>query len=412
MTTTTTSVKSLLCPMTVAALADGVPFPAAMLAKANGEFHAARQHSRTKRRARFLWHNVPMCFTTTLVVLEQLFRHQHRVDVLAEHVAGQFGAELTRMQIGSSSSGKRRTKATTARKDDKQRTGKRRTKCSVARNMWDLEDLIHETAWCALFGAVSDLRILAPSHWGQCGGQSKRYVYQTEVDLWGCKVRVKDSDDKPILVDTVKTTNREFVCFEPSTSKFVSLVSQVTAAEFELLDKVIQHNSECSDAGDLNGLQYMTANTEEPTTKLVEEFGNVLKVNRLASTLKRAPSGCIWSAFAASMARVISLEFGQSRQVNELLTETHDEKMGATNIDMVPVDFADHIAVHCTPLQRAILEIDVATVDIDNRKSREGLDEMLWHLNNGLANPISRATFFRERKKVLELAREFTKHVE
>ena len=408
MTMTTTTVRSLLCPMTVAALDGGMPFPEAMLARANGEFHAARQHSRTKRRARFMWHNVPMCFTTTLVVLEQLFRHQHRIDVLAEHVAGQFGVELTRMQIGASSSGKRRTKTTTGKADDSHKTGQRRTKCGVSRNMWDLEDIIHETAQCVMFGGVSDLRILAPSHWGEGMQGSGRYVYRT-IEVLGKKVRVKGPNGKPILEGILPTTNKEFVCFDPTTGGFVSMVSQITNAEFELLDKVIQHNTRCSDAGDLNGIQYMSINSEY-APELCKQFGKpVLKANRLIETLRRAPSGCVWMAFAASMARVIDLEFGHNRQVHELLSTERHDKMGDTNIDMVPVLFADHVAAHCTPLQRAILEIDVETVDINKRDKRDGLDEMLYRLNNTLDKPISRATFFRERSKILELCSEFIK---
>lgn len=408
MTTTTTAVRSLLCPMTVAALDGGVKFPPAMLAKANGEFHAARQHSRTKRRARFLWHDVPMCFTTTLVVLEQLFRHQHRVDIIAEQACGEFGLNMVRMQIGASSSGKRRTKTTTGKADDSHKTGQRRTKCGVSRNVWDLEPIIHETACCVLFGGVSDLRILAPSHWGDGMQGSGRYVYRT-IEVLGKKVRVKGPDGKPICEGILPTTNKEFVCFEPATGEFVSMVAQITNEEFAMLDKVIQHNSEQSDAGNPNGFQYMSMNSEE-SPKLCKQFGKkVLKANRLLQTLRRAPSGCVWMAFSASMARVIDLEFGHNRQVHELLSTERHDKMGDTNIDMVPVLFADHVAKHCTPLQRAILEMDVTTVSIDKRDKRDKLDEMLWRLNNTLDKPISRATFFRERSKILELCGEFIK---
>lgn len=401
-----------LCQITVATLEAGMPFPEHMLANAGAEYAAAREHSRNQDDTQF-WHNgIAMCFTTTLVVLEQLFRHQHRVDVLAEQVAGEFGRMLTRMQIAASGKSKRITKHTRGYADDRRKTGKRRTKCGVTRNMWELEELVHETAQCVLFGAVDELRILAPSYWEGVPVEGKgRHQYKT-MELFGRTVRVRDENNKPICTGVIATTNRVFVCLDVASRREVRLVAQMTGPEYHMLNKIIQHNTACSDAGDLNRIQYISTNTEHCTTLCKRYGSDIRKINRVLTTLSRAHAGCVWTAFAASMARIMSLEFGKSHKVHELLQMSHEEKMSTGHIDMVPVDFADEIAAKCTPLQKAILEIDVETVDIENRKSREGLDEMLWRLNNRLENPISRATFFRNRKAILEIAEAVTKHVE
>lgn len=403
--------KSPLCQHTVSVMSAGIEFPAGILEMAGAEYAVTQQKRRRNTGRAMIQHGGEwQCFSTIAAVLEQLYRHQHRVDIVGEYVGGQFGKELTRMQISSASKDRKASKANTATVFDRHAPlgARGRTRCSNGRSLWSFEDVIHETACGVLFGAVDGLSLLAPSHWGDTAvAGSQRYQYQT-TKLFGKTVRVRNWDGSPVVTDVVLTTNREFYCLDFPSGQYVKLVGQFSSEEYTLLNKVIAHNTKCSDEGSNNRIQFVSFNTKH-SDKLCKVFGpDALRIVRIKRTLARQAGSCIWTAFGAATGRVIELEFGHTRELTDGLEETREDRRASRVIDMAPIDFMDEIAAKCTPLQKRILEMDMSTsIDVLASHQKEYYDQVISRLNMTLEKPISPATYYRNRKVVMDIAKEY-----
>jgi hypothetical protein len=315
-----------------------------------------------------------LCSRTVITLCEQFYRFQTCTELLGVIMAGVFGRILSGMMISAIQKSRRRRK--NEGKEKGANMADHRTKFGVPRNLWAESETIHETGLCLLNSAVESLRLMVPIQHGETResvygpGRMNKGVYRA-TRVW-----------------------QTFWCYDPVSGEESEFAAHMSSIELELLGKVISHNQECGP----NKWQFCMFPCRK--AEMVSElFGrNVTTIRRVKSSLSAAISNCVIASFGAAAFRFIVLEFGHNSELPKLMREDRSVKFASLAPEMLALEFRDEIESKATPLQRQMVRVAM-------EEPVEDPEDVFDTLNQQLASPISRATFWRGWTPLVEACR-------
>lgn len=295
-------------------------------------------------------------------IAEQLYRHRSCEDLLGAILTGRFSQILVAVMLAAMSRPK-------FRKAEKEFSHVR-TSFSVPRNLWAESENMASWAHGVLFNAESKIRMMPAVHFVGLIHQTPQYGIK-----W-------DSREKWY----------RFRCLDTMTNDTPLFAARMDDEDLQNLQTVISHNRENSQNPERWQFTLWTVRDNSRLSSATAEPINTIV--RVKKSLRARGTSCIIGSFAAAVFRWMVLEFGHSRDFDELVAESSVGRPA----EFIPLEYVDALRPKATPFQNRILD----TCGLDFVESAaDTLDVLQRHM----VKPPKKDTFYREFNGLMEMVR-------